>query len=651
MAYFSCMAGVGGKGNSVIVTCDADFAGIPITCTNGQKTYTKVCPSFSPYEVTFTGLVAGTWTISATVDGVVYSTTAVVTDITAVLSYGFAWQRWVDSSSSLHSEDYTDLADLLSDEEAIRQLFSEHAPTDYAASTATVTPDLATVLNNDLCAKWINLRDYALDTLYANPLIAAAMDSADKYFYGEWGIVDNTTTPPTWGALGNVPIMTSNNAPYGEVIFSDIYGSGYEAYKAFDGNAATRWNGNNSVAHNYVGYKSTNPICLKSVHIDVFGYGEVGNRKYGLGGFKIQGSNDGSNWVDLFTGDMTSVSWGEHMEVDALIDNNNDFYLYHRLYSLGNPVDSATDSVSIWALQFYGRELSVSVPAMTGNTTPYGEVNVSSYSTNHEGYKAFSGKTLNASDNTTYWLPSSGGTQTISYKFGKGIVCKMVKFATLRGSGAVSGLVWKIKGSNDGATWEELESYTFNITTARVLHVLPITNNVDYKYYELEIDGQYIVGELQFYGLDYSEKEFEEGSTKKWLYDHGLELETIVTNTYGSGSSVTKGSQSIYLKNSSSTNNSASLNAELDLSPYSLARAKIFNCLASGSVMGSIVVTATTADVMDNRIATINMNTNNGNDYALGLTSINQTYYVAMLCAASAASNPREMEVTEFWLE
>ena len=76
MAYFHCLIGGGssGGGYELTVTCDADFAGTTITCTDGVTTLTKTCPSASPYEVVFEIPNGGDWTISGVVDGHTVST-------------------------------------------------------------------------------------------------------------------------------------------------------------------------------------------------------------------------------------------------------------------------------------------------------------------------------------------------------------------------------------------------------------------------------------------------------------------------------------------------------------------------------------------------------------------------------------------------
>lgn len=76
MAYFHCLIGGGssGGGYELTVTCDAQFAGTTITCTDGVTTLTQTCPSASPYEVVFEIPNGGDWTISGVVSGQTVST-------------------------------------------------------------------------------------------------------------------------------------------------------------------------------------------------------------------------------------------------------------------------------------------------------------------------------------------------------------------------------------------------------------------------------------------------------------------------------------------------------------------------------------------------------------------------------------------------
>ena len=345
MAYFDCIVGGSGKGNTLVVTCTDELAGATITCTNGTKTYTKTCPSTSPYEVTFYGLVAGTWTVSATVSGNTYTTTVVVVDCAALL--GFSWRTWVDTARFLDSTDYNSLDEVLADELAVRELCLEHNCVDYLADITTASEDVETIINNDLFAKWVNNSDYSLDILGANTVIKALMDEADKYGYGEWVITDNTTTPPTWGPKGNVPIMTSNTAPYGVASSSGALETGYEAWKAFDGIGADAfdcWH-STQMANPWLQYKFTNPICVKKLFIK--------DRNSAVTAFttKLQASNDGITFTDI----QNLTDYVPSTNAEHVIDiNNSEYYLYYRL-AFTTPVDNRYAMIGM--LQFYGREL------------------------------------------------------------------------------------------------------------------------------------------------------------------------------------------------------------------------------------------------------------------------------------------------------
>lgn len=75
-AYFRCYTKKTLTGKSdLIVTCDSNYAGLNFICTNGTNTYTKTCPSSSPYEMLFEGLTNDTWTVKTTYNSKEYSDT------------------------------------------------------------------------------------------------------------------------------------------------------------------------------------------------------------------------------------------------------------------------------------------------------------------------------------------------------------------------------------------------------------------------------------------------------------------------------------------------------------------------------------------------------------------------------------------------
>lgn len=636
MAYFRCTTGGSGKGNTLVVTCADELAGATITCTNGTKTYNKTCPSTSPYEVTFYGLEAGTWTVSATVSGNTYTATVVITDYEAELG-GFSWRRWVDTASQLDSTDYASLSEVLADEEAVRELCLEHACVDYLASIATTSEDVETIIENDLFAKWVNNSDYALDFLYANAVIADLMDEADKYFYGEWVITDNTTTPPTWGAKGNVPVMTSDSAPYGTA-FGSRYGNNANYYMVFDGNDATQWSaGANYTTNQYVGYKFVNPVRVTRVSImpsndSATAYNRVKN-------FKVQGSNTGdtNDWHDIYTGICQSTS---SATPQVFTFDNDDYYLQYRVYV----VDSYSSvTIAVLSLQFYGRELSVSVPKMATNTTPYGEASADYIGGSHYPWHAFD------NDDSTYWGAYPQTDNDLFYEAVSPYVPKMISFITESTS-------MQIFGSKDGNSYVPLTDIIQRVGSTRNYCVSVNDDNEEYKYFKANAKASNTPSfySLQIYGLDYSEKEFEEGTTKKWLYDHGVELVDIYTAKTGSAV-VTKEENAIYIKTVNGQMAAFSNNEAIDLTSYNLVRAKNEPMVTTYAtpVYAQIFIhpnkATSTSDYSSNYVAVGNFTNEIINTFGLDISAINTAEYIQY--GFYGGNSYTENRFKELWLE
>lgn len=602
---------------------DSALGGVPVTVKDSDDLTITTIVLDASGRGTFIATKPDTYKFTYTYGGQTMETTLQVTQETTYeveIHGGFNYQAWLNAGRV--SKSFSSLDEVLEDEKTLRQLFLVHDAVDYVASQR-VNNDLTKIFNTDLAAKWINNSDYALDHFYAVPDIKTVMDAADKYGYGEW-VINNGT----WGPKGNVPIMTANNAPYGEASASSFLQSGYEAYKAFDGDESTAWVG--KTANSTIQYKFTNPICVKRVKVR---NANGSNRPFTA---IVKASNDGTTWESLtesFSVDMTN----DYISVDI---NNNDYYLYLMLdttATLGN-------GALITALQFYGRELKVSVPTMTSNTAPYGEASASSeYSGGaYPAWKAFDGdRTKNG------WFPSSNTDQWISYQFTRGIVPKMMTAVTRGGS--FSNVI--LHGGNNG----DFTPLTTAQSVTSTLLALAIQNTTNYDTLKVSCDVSQASGNygiwLQFYGLDYSEKEFEVGTTKKWLYDHGVELVGITAYKANASNTAEKENNQLYLKGAVSSSIYGFRTAsKLDLTAYSLIRTKVGNKGGTASRLYFMGVVNNITDAHSSAVAEGTADIANApNNESLSISSVNGSYYPVLRETNGDSSNIGS--ISEWWLE
>ena len=603
----------------------------------------------------------GLWTITWTHNGQSYTESFDIHYFGyfhIMLHEGFTWRLWA-TAGGIPINQYDSLSQLLADEAAVRRLFIVHDAVDYMCENANSTQnqDLITIINNGLCAKWANLSDYALDNMEADAVLSDLMDDADLYGYGELVYEDNE-----WKPKGNVPVMTSNTAPYGECIASASQSS-YPTYQAFDKDDTSHW-GAGSVDYSaaYIGYKFTNPVKIKEIAFTK--RINTGLTYDGKCTAKIQASNDGSDWVDLtdtLTFDQLSSQYGEKESWDAT--QNEGYYLYVRLKYLTKVVTSDNLYPCCAGLQFYGRELKVSVPKMTSNTAPYGEaIRSEVFSSSFEAWKAFDKVTSQTGDEA--WASNLVNTnQYVGYDFKKPTVALMCVWKNRNYNVATDIMPpknHKIQGSNDGTTWEDVtEVITNSVSTANANHIINMGDNTDsYKAYRMFIvdgidtgasSGDYVaVGELQFYGKDYSEKEFANDGSK-WLYDHGVELEEFTS----SGSGVTqKESDSLYCEVSIANVGAVFSSDNVDLTSYNLLRFKLGNTLYAGgnaTSYGQMRVQSGDTIVSSKELLTTGQNYPN-NEF-LDIASVNQSCTIRPLTVNGSSAISRKITFTELWLE
>jgi len=181
---------ISGNGGSIIKvhhTAGAAAAGNTVTASKGSYSVS------STFDVSGDAIIIGFGeigevTITATNGSEVGITTINIpcfSSYSATLGYGLDYVSWL-TAANINPSYYASLDEVLADEEAVRKLMTVHASVDYLATADTPDDEMALiVLNNNICAKWINLRDYAMDTLSANTYLSDMMDDTGKYGYGE----------------------------------------------------------------------------------------------------------------------------------------------------------------------------------------------------------------------------------------------------------------------------------------------------------------------------------------------------------------------------------------------------------------------------------------------------------------------------------
>lgn len=640
MAYFE---GVGGSGGSIVVTCDSEFAGSTISCSDGTNTMTAVCPSVSPYEVEFMVSDSGTYEISATVSGTTYTTEVVIDlELEAALEYGFSWPRWV-TYGGLDPSDYEDLEEVFSDEAAVRRLMTIHASADYLIDCVTdKLNDIDAFCANDTAMKWIGLRDYVCDGLTAITGVEAKFLASQ---YWERYLKDH------------VPTMTSNTAPYGTAGGANK-NQATDYYIAFNGNTTSTQTSDgyiscaeNKVADFYVYYKFTNPICVKKLMLM-----NPLNVQLQLLTFKVQASNDGSTWTDLggtYTKTNTTGGAIEYFEIE-----NDDYYLYYRV----NPLTStgASTFVSIQEIQFYGRSLDVSVPVMTSNTAPYGEVFYSSQYTGSSSYawKAF---TQTIGDSDSWKAGDNDLTGHIGYEFVTPIQPKICLLYVGAGDGIRTCKIQASNNKTDANSWVDI-SEVITPNHSNWNEVILESNGISYSALRLLVVTQGTtnrakVEELQFYGVDYSEKEFETGTTKKWLYDHGVELETLdYTTCKASDASISNNGEQLLLNTGSGTYSCAMLlsNSAIDLTNFNFEFIKLGDKYIGPSSSGAFTVNVFSQKPYDyNSIGSYRQTSIVPNApltnlrYGVDVSAYNESKIIGV----GQRSNSIFMSFSEWWLE
>lgn len=323
---------------TINLTYDNEFRGLTITCTDGDTTITKTAPSGSNAMV-FYPPSTGTWAISGTYNGTVYSTNATISSLSTAVSASLEMipdgstktptddiQTWL-KCAGINDKAYTTLSEVLADSTTLLALMSDNNAVDYLVRSTTWASDITA---DSTAMTYIGSNDYCADTLLAdNTWLTAICNST--YFESVLNV--------------KVPTMTSNTTPSGEVSASSEISSGYQPWKAFDGTNSVNtdcWHSAEGTSH-WIQYKfaNTNFRVCKIFIEDRYG-GASGTLN-----LAFKRSSDGQA---IYTNTYTQSDTGQHTFI-VTADNSGDTC---RLELTSNGNSYAT----IGKLQFYGRAIS-----------------------------------------------------------------------------------------------------------------------------------------------------------------------------------------------------------------------------------------------------------------------------------------------------
>lgn len=288
------------------------------------------------------------------------------------------------------------------------------------------------------------------------------------------------------------------------------------------------------------------------------------------------------------------------------------------------------------------------VPTMTSDTTPYGVASASSVHESGEfpAWRAFNGVYESYSDTWTAHSKTTSGI--VTYKFANPIC---IKRFLLKPRFETEAWIkdFRIEISDDGTNYTTI--YSSTIGASEHIKEDVINNNAYCMYARINIlnsnNANYIgIGILQFYGrsqADYSEREFAEGSTMKYLYDHGVELEPLSELNTSSGGVVSKDKQMFIQCLNGGV---VELYTELiDITPYNLLRG-----IAGDKLVGDSVIEMLTGTVGgEGRLSYKVINTpltNKNIDF--DVSNINQNSRVMLWCGSQ---NLTMASLNELWLE
>ena len=293
-----------------------------------------------------------------------------------------------------------------------------------------------------------------------------------------------------WNFYRGIPKLSSANQDGYEVSESSMHDSGHAGYFAFDDDTQTRWATTANSGDAWLQIKLPTPTAFNAVQIASRGDSSLDQAP---SAFQIQGSNDGETWNVLDS--ESNVSWTTLGELKLFTFENENAYLYYRLYITANQ-GSAYHGCSCFILgnftHDYKRWLNkynYIVPILTSDeTTANDGVYRLSSSSEHPSHKRF--YLFDRNFDTRFELngETSGWIQ-IELPIAK-LVTSFCVGARSDGWCVAAPRDYTLLGSNDGSTWTRLFAVSNSSTfSGSELRTHELTHTTSYKFYRLNISN------------------------------------------------------------------------------------------------------------------------------------------------------------------
>lgn len=322
-----------------------------LTSSNGME---EIVIADFETEFRYTADAVGTWKVTATYNGVAYTTDIEITASTTEANVFCPSPDDPDIAANTVSTwlmygnvtgTYASLAAVLNDTTALAKLMADEFAVDYMLRSTNWMADIANSTN-------------AINAIAASNIAAEKVlcnDIWNSYLYNKY---PGITQPYLATLVGtHSPTMTSDTTPSGRVLY-DSQVSGKPAYSMIynlSGNPADRWQSDSTDTLHYAGYDfEISNILLTNFYFSWLSL----NRSFTNKPVTIQGSVDGITWEDIevVTPSTNSPggSVGTQLTVDYCVPSKLKGYRAARVVFTSGPFLNGSNMASGFLLNVWG---------------------------------------------------------------------------------------------------------------------------------------------------------------------------------------------------------------------------------------------------------------------------------------------------------